>query len=230
MARVTTMGELAATIAHDINQPLAAVVTNANACIRWLNAPIPDLDEVRAAANRISGEGKRASEVLSRIRTLMKKRPVSSEAVHLNDVVLEVLDLVRPKINRHCISLRLNLAPSLPAIRGDAIQLQQVLLNLLVNAIEASAETQEQSPEIVLSTEELPDSALVAIRDSGTGIEPDRLDEIFKPFYTTKDAGMGMGLSISRSILEAHAGKLWATRNEGPGATFRLSIQVSANV
>lgn len=230
MARVTTMGELAATIAHEVNQPLAAVAANASACIQWLNAAKPDLNEVRPATNRISGEAKRASQVLGRIRTLMKQRHVVSEPVNLNDVALNVLDLVRPQIACHRISLRLNLAPILSLIRGDAIQLQQVVLNLLVNAIEASDGGQEKSPEIVLSTEGLKDSALMAIRDSGTGIGPDVMDEIFRPFYTTAVAGMGMGLSISRSILEAHAGKLWVTRNEGQGVTFRFSIPVVAHV
>jgi PAS domain S-box-containing protein len=224
MARVTTMGELAATIAHDVKQPLAAVVTNANACARWLALTTPDLDEARAAALRIAGEGKRASDVLDRIRTLMTKGTPPFGPVNLNDVIRRTLDLVRSQISRQGISLRLDLAADLPEIRGEAIQLQQVLLNLIVNAIEATAGG-SGNREIVLLTETSPrGEASVAVRDSGVGITRDDPDQLFQPFYTTKPAGMGMGLSISRKIIETHGGRLWATHNQGPGATFRFSI------
>ena len=224
MARVTTMGELAATIAHDVKQPLAAVVTNANACVRWLALTIPDLDEARAAALRIAGEGKRASDVLDRIRTLMTKGTPPLGPVNLNDVIRKTLDLVRSQISRYGISLRLELAADLPEIRGDAIQLQQVLLNLIVNAIEATAGGPGKR-EVVLLTAALPPAeASVAVRDSGVGINTDDPDQLFQPFYTTKPTGMGMGLSISRKIIESHGGRLWATQNQGRGATFRFSI------
>ena len=224
MARVTTMGELAAAIAHDVKQPLAAVVTNANACARWLALTTPDLEEARAAALRIAAEGKRASDVLDRIRTLMKKGTPALGPVNLNDVIRQTLDLVRSQISRHGISLRLDLATDPPEIQGDTIQLQQVLLNLIVNAIEATAGGLGNR-EIVLLTETLPPAeASVAVRDSGVGIDTDDLDQLFNPFYTTKPTGMGMGLSISRKIIESHGGRLWATRNQGPGATFRFSI------
>jgi PAS domain S-box-containing protein len=224
MARVTTMGELAAAIAHDVKQPLAAVVTNANACARWLSRTIPDLEEARAAAARIAAEGKRASDVLDRIRTLLKKGTPALGPVNLNDLIRQTLDLVCSQISRHGISLRLDLATPLPEIQGDTIQLQQVLLNLIVNAIEATA-VGPGNREIVLLTETLPSAeASVAVRDSGVGIDTDDLDQLFKPFYTTKPTGMGMGLSISRRIIESHGGRLWATRNQGPGATFRFSI------
>jgi two-component system, LuxR family, sensor kinase FixL len=224
MARVTTMGELAATIAHDVKQPLAAVVTNANACARWLALTTPDLDEARAAALRIAGEGKRASDVLDRIRTLMTKGTPPLGPVKLNDVIRKTLDLVRSQISRQGISLRLDLAADVPEIRGDAIQLQQVLLNLIVNAIEATAGGLGNR-EIVLLTETLPPGeASVAVRDSGVGINRDDPDQLFQPFYTTKPTGMGMGLSISRKIIESHGGRLWAAQNQGPGATFRFSI------
>jgi PAS domain S-box-containing protein len=224
MARVTTMGELAAAIAHDVKQPLAAVVTNANACDRWLALTTPDLGEARAAALRIAAEGKRASDVLDRIRTLMKKGTPAFGPVNLNDVIRQTLDLVHAQISRHGISLRLDLAMDPPEIHGDTIQLQQVLLNLIVNAIEATADG-PGNREIVLLTETLPPAeASVAVRDSGVGIGTGDLDQVFNPFYTTKATGMGMGLSISRKIIESHGGRLWATRNEGPGATFRFSI------
>ena len=224
MARVTTMGELAAAIAHDVKQPLAAVVTNANACTRWLARTSPDLEEARAAALRIAAEGKRANDVLDRIRTLMKKGTPSVGPVNLNDLIRQTLDLVCSQISRHSISLRLDLATDPPEIQGDTIQLQQVLLNLIVNAIEATAGG-PGNREIVLLTETLPPAeASVAVRDSGVGIDTDDLDQLFEPFYTTKPTGMGMGLSISRNIIELHGGRLWAARNQGPGATFRFSI------
>ena len=224
MARVTTMGELAAAIAHDVKQPLTAVVANANACIRWLALTPPNLEEARAAALRIAGEGKRAGDVLDRIRTLMTKRTPPLGPINLNEVIRQTLDLVRSQISRQAISLRLDLNADVPEIRGDVIQLQQVLLNLIVNAIEATAGSPGKR-EIVLLTETLPPAdASVAVRDSGVGIEPDDLDRLFSPFYTTKPAGMGMGLSISRKIIESHGGRLWATQNQGPGATFRFSI------
>jgi PAS domain S-box-containing protein len=228
MARVTTMGELAAAIAHDVKQPLAAVVTNSNACARWLALATPDLAEARAAALRIAAEGKRASEVLDRIRTLMTKGTPHLGPVDLNDVIRQTLDLVRSQISRQGISLRLELAADLPEIRGDTIQLQQVLLNLIVNAIDATAGGPGNC-EVVLLTEALSAAeASVAVRDSGVGVNPDNLDQLFQPFYTTKPTGMGMGLSISRKIIESHGGRLWATQNQGPGATFRFSIPVSA--
>src|SRR5581483_1825731 len=224
MARVTTMGELAAAIAHDVNQPLAAVVTNANACARWLALTTPDLDEARAAAFRIAAEGRRASDVLDRIRTLLTKGTPPLGPVNLNDVIRQTLDLVGSQISRQAISLGLDLEADLPEIRGDAIQLQQVLLNLIVNAIEATAGGLGNR-EIVLLPETLPPGeASVAVRDSGVGINRDDPDQLFQPFYTTKPTGMGMGLSISRKIIESHGGRLWATQNQGPGATFRFSI------
>jgi PAS domain S-box-containing protein len=225
MARVTTMGELAAAIAHEVNQPLAAIMTNANACIRWLAGANPDLGEARAAASRIATEGKRASDVTDRIHTLMKKGPASFEAVGVNDVVRQVFDLVQSQLRRHGVSLRLELASELPNIQGDPIQLQQVLLNLIVNAIEATAAQHDRDRKIVVVTERHPPAAVsVAVHDSGVGIDAVAVEQIFKPFYTTKPKGMGMGLSISRTIIEAHGGRLWAEPNQSYGATFQFSI------
>lgn len=224
MSRVTTMGELAAAIAHDVNQPLTAVLTNANACTRWLALTPPDLDEARAAALRIAAEGKRASDVLDRIRAFLTKGTPSRGPVDVNDVIRQTIDLVRSQISRQGISLRLDLAADLPKIQADIIQLQQVLLNLIVNAIDATAQGRGER-EILLLTEILPKAKLsVTVRDSGVGIDADDLDKLFQPFYTTKSTGMGMGLSISRKIIESYGGRLWATQNQGPGATFRFSI------
>jgi C4-dicarboxylate-specific signal transduction histidine kinase len=225
MARVTTMGELAAAIAHEVNQPLAAIMTNATACIRWLAGANPDLGEARAAASRIATEAKRASDVIDRIRTLVKKGRARVEAVDVNNVVQQVLDLVQSQFRRRGISVCLELASDLPNIQGDPIQLQQVLLNLIVNAIEASAARHDGDREIVVVTERHPPAEVtVRVHDSGVGIDSVAMEQIFKPFYTSKPTGMGMGLSISRTIIEAHGGRLWAEQNQGFGATFRFSI------
>ena len=206
------------------------MVTNAQASLRWLAGDEPDLDEARAAVARIVTEGTRASEVLGRIRTLMKKGPVRMEAVDLNDVIQQVRDMVWPQVLRHGISLRTDLAADLPAVTGDAVQLQQVLLNLIVNAIEATADQRDWQREVFLRSYSLqPAVASVVVRDSGVGVDPAQLDQLFKPFYTTKASGMGMGLSISRSIIQAHGGQLWASSNHGPGATFQFSIPARVN-
>ena len=229
LARVITLGELTATIAHEVNQPLTAVVTNATACLRWLEADPVNVFEARAAAERIAAEARRASEILVRIHTLMERSPARAEAVDLNKVVGQVLDLVQPRLERQGICQRTVLAADLPAITGDSIQLQQVLLNLIVNAMEAEMEAVGKEParerEIVISSRLLPPaSALISVCDSGIGLDPARLHDLFAPFQTTKRHGLGMGLSISRAIVEAHGGRLWASPNRGPGATFQFSI------
>jgi PAS domain S-box-containing protein len=225
MARVSTMGELAAAIAHEVNQPLAAVVNNANACMRWLGGDEPNLEEARAAAARIAAEGWRASEVLGRIRRLIKREPARTEELDLTEVVRQALELVRPHVLRHAIVLRTELGYSLPAIVGDSVQLQQVLLNLLMNAIEATADDLREEREVtVFCGVKTAGEVTVEVRDTGVGIDPAQMDQLFAPFYTTKARGMGMGLSISRSIIEAHGGHLGASPNVGPGATFYFSV------
>jgi two-component system sensor kinase FixL len=225
MARVTTMGELAASIAHEVNQPLTAVVANGNACLRWLAGEEPNLDEAREAVVRIVSEGKRAAEVIQRIRSLLKKSPPQISQLDVNEVVREVLVLTNHEILKKRVSARVELAPGLPAISGDRVQLQQVILNLVMNAVEASAQAGENSHELVVKSEKSgTDQVTVAVTDTGMGIDPDKLDKLFHPFFTTKPNGMGMGLPISRSIIEAHGGRLWAVRNEGSGSTFKFSV------
>jgi signal transduction histidine kinase len=233
MSRVTTMGELAASIAHEVNQPLAAVVTNGNACMRWLGAAEPNLDEARAAITRIIKEGRRAADVIGRIRTLMKKSEPQMDALDVNEVIKEVLTLTGHEISRRGVTLRTGLAAGLPPIAGDPVQLQQVLVNLIMNAIEATAARGEgprellvTSEELVISEEDGSDRIVVGVRDSGVGIDSENMDRLFEPFFTTKATGMGMGLSISRSVIERHGGRLWAAPNEGAGATFRFSLPV----
>ena len=227
VTRVMTMGELAASIAHEINQPLAAVVTNANACLRWLTGPIPNLDEGRAAVARIARDGNRASDVIGRIRALVKKSATEQAHLDINEIIQEVLGLIQTEIRKNEVVLRMKLAPDLPRILGDRVQLQQVILNLVMNGIEAMNGVIERSRELwIRSVQCDPDKVLVAVQDSGTGLQPSSLDHLFKAFFTTKAKGMGMGLAISRSIIEAHGGRLWAVPNDGPGATFQFTLDV----
>jgi PAS domain S-box-containing protein len=225
MARVATMGELAAAITHEVNQPLAAVVANANACMRWLTRDEPDMEEARASAARIVTEARRASDILTRIRGLMERRPARMEMVDLTEIVRQVVDLLQTQLFRGGISLRTEIASDVPLIRGDAVQLQQAIQNLIRNAIDATAERPRGQREIVLSSQRLPPAGIsVAVRDTGVGIDLEHLDQLFTPFYTTKTGGLGVGLSIARSIIEAHGGRLWASRNESAGSTFHFSI------
>lgn len=227
ISRVTTMGELAASIAHEVNQPLAAIVTNGNACLRWLGAAEPNLEEARAAVTRIIKEGGRAADVIGRIRSLMKKSDPHMGAVDINDVIEGVLKLTGPEISRRAVRLHIELAADLPQIHGDPVQLQQVLLNLIMNAVDAvNARGEGQRELLVTSGQEDPGRITVTVCDSGVGITPENMGRLFEPFFTTKSMGMGMGLSISRSLIERHGGRLWAVPNEGPGATFRFSLPV----
>ena len=225
VTRVATLGEMTASISHEVNQPLAAVVTNANACLRWLARQSPDLDEARTAVERIIRDGSRASEVIGRIRDLVKKSPPRQDWLSINDTILEVIALARSEMHMNRVSLQTQLADNLPAVRADRIQLQQVILNLLINGIEAMNRSNEGSRELGVSTERDGSSGVViAIRDAGVGLNPENLEHLFDPFYTTKPDGMGMGLAISRSIIEAHGGLLWATPNTPCGAVFQFTL------
>jgi signal transduction histidine kinase len=226
VARVTTMGELVASIAHEVNQPLAAVVSNGDAALRWL-APEPDLDEARAAVGRIVREANRASQVVSRIRGFLKKSEPEASLLDVNALIHEVLLLMRHQILRAEVSLRTELAEDLRHPQGDAVQMQQVVLNLVLNALEAVSPIGGVREIVVASRNQGPSLIVVSVQDSGVGIETGRIEEVFKPFVTTKPKGMGMGLSISRSIVEAHGGSLWALSNGGGGATFLFSLPAS---
>ncbi len=225
VTRVATLGEMTASIAHEVNQPLSAVITNANACLRWLARQSPDLDEARAAVERIVRDGSRASEVIGRIRALVKKSLPRQDWLSINDMVLEVIALARSEMHMNRVSLQTQLADNLPLVRADRIQLQQVILNLIINGIEAMNRSNEASRELRISTgRHRSNGVLIAVRDSGVGLNPENLEHLFDPFYTTKPDGMGMGLAISRSIIEAHGGRLWATANESRGATFQFTL------
>jgi two-component system, LuxR family, sensor kinase FixL len=224
MARVTTMGELAASIAHEINQPLAAIVTNGNACIRWMTLAEPNLDEARAAVTAIVQQGKRASDIIARIRAFMTKSPPQMSQLEINGLVREVLNLMDHEVQRNKVVLRAELAGDVAVVVGDRVQLQQVVLNLVMNAVEATSAAAESSKEVLVTSRSEASQVIVAVQDSGVGIDPENLDQLFNPFFTTKPHGMGMGLAISRSTIQSHGGRLWAARNPDRGATFQFTL------
>ena len=225
VTRVTTLGEMTASIAHEINQPLAAIVTNAKACLRWLMRDVPNLEEAREAAERIARDGIRASDVISRIRALVRNTGSEKAPLDINQAIQEVVNLTEHEGLRKGVVLRTELAGALPFVLGDRVQLQQVLLNLIINGMEAMSSVADGRRELlVYSRLHESKQVLVGVHDFGVGIEPENLKKLFDPFYTTKSQGMGMGLAISRSIVENHGGKLWASPNDGPGATFQFTI------
>jgi PAS domain S-box-containing protein len=222
--RVTTMGELTASLAHEVNQPIAAAVTNANACLRWLTRDHPDLEEARAAAMRIVKDGTRAADIISRIRLLFKKGTPDWELVDINEVIREMIVLLRGEATRYNIAVQTDLAADLCQAMGDRVQLQQVMMNLIMNSIDAMKEV-EGKREVAIKSECAEDRhLLVSVSDTGVGLPPQEVSQIFNAFFTTKPDGTGMGLSISRSIVESHGGRLWATANSGRGATFHLTL------
>ena len=227
VTRVTTLGELAASIAHEVNQPLAAIVADADASLNWLAAPRPDLERVREALEAMATDGHRAAEVIQRIRQLATKSAPRKDPVNVNDVVRDVLPLARAELRHHDVSLVLQLAPELPAVLGDRVQLQQVSLNLVMNAIQAMASVTGRPRKLTIRSEKHDsDRVRLTVQDTGVGIAAKHRDALFSPFFTTKPGGMGMGLSISRSIVEAHSGQLWTTPNEPHGAIFHFSLPV----
>jgi PAS domain S-box-containing protein len=246
VTRVTTLGELTASIAHEVNQPLAGIVTNANASLHWLSRDLPNVAEAREAIGRIIRDGNRASEIIDRIRALAKKAPPKKDWLDLNEVIGEVVAMARSEVQRNRVLLQTELACDLPLILGDKIQLQQVILNLLMNAIEAMSGVGEGPCELGLSSErvtEIPRESkeeryedafadaerthvVITVRDSGPGLDPQHLNRLFDAFYTTKPQGLGMGLAISRSIIEAHGGRLWAKANARRGAVFQFMLPI----
>lgn len=226
VSRVSTMGELAASIAHEVNQPLSGVVVNATACLNWLAANPPNLVEVREAVQRIVRDGQRAGDVIARIRAMATKRTTEKERVDLNETIHETVVLVQGLVRRNKVALQMDLSENLPLVLGDRIQLQQVVLNLVVNGIDAMAKVASEQRELVIGSQVSPDGTVeVVVRDSGAGLDTESTQKIFEAFYTTKPGGMGMGLSISRTIIRNHGGRLWATRNDGPGVTLHFTVQ-----
>jgi PAS domain S-box-containing protein len=225
VTRVTTLGEMSASIAHEVNQPLAAIVNNAEATVRWLGRDVPDLEEARAAIGRVVKAAHRGGEVIRRVRDFSKKADPQMTQLQINEVVEEALSLVQHEALRHEVAIQFELASGLPPVRGDRIQLQQVIVNLAVNGMEAMSTIRERERMLIVHTQpDESDRVLVAVKDAGVGIEPENLNRVFSAFHTTKQGGLGMGLSICRSIVEAHGGRLWACSNSGPGMTFQFVI------
>jgi len=223
--RLATMGQLTASIAHEVSQPVAATVTNARAALRWLNGQAPVLEEARQALAGIVNDGNRAAQVIDRVRAHIKKAPPRRDDLEINGAIREVVELIRSETVKNSVSVRTELADSLPLINGDRVQLQQVVLNLIINAIEAMSGVSEGARDLLISTGKAEsDGVLVAVRDSGPGIAPESADRLFDSFYTTKRDGLGMGLSICHSIIEAHQGQLWATANTPRGAIFQFTL------
>jgi signal transduction histidine kinase len=223
MSRVTTLGALTASIAHEVNQPLSGIITNASTCLRMLAEDPPNIEGASETARRTIRDGNRASAMIARLRALFKKETMA-EAVDLNEAAREVIALSWTEMQRARVLVRTNLAESLPRVTGDRVQLQQVVLNLLLNAMESMAGVDDRSRQLVITTGQDGDRVVLTVQDSGEGFDPRNLDRLFEAFYTTKGSGMGIGLSISRSIIESHQGRLWAALNDGPGATFSFSI------
>jgi C4-dicarboxylate-specific signal transduction histidine kinase len=228
VSRVTTMGELTASLAHEVNQPIGAAVTNANTCLRWLAGDTPNLEEARAAAMRVVNDGRRAAEIISRVRLLFKKGTPERGLLEVNEVIREMVVLLRSEATRYSISVRTELAADLPQVMGDRVQLQQVLMNLMINGIDAMKDA-DGTRELAIKSERVEnEQLLVSVSDTGVGLPPQQADQIFNAFFTTKLNGTGMGLRISRSIVESHGGRLWAADNSQRGAIFHLTLLTKA--
>jgi PAS domain S-box-containing protein len=228
--RVATMGQLTASIAHEVNQPLAAVIANAEACLSWLNRETPDLKAARRSIEWIIDDGNRASEVIRRERSLANKTSVEKVVLDINDLAREVIALLQRELASHQVALRTELALALPMILGDRVQLQQVIINLAMNGMEAMQSATDRPRELVIRSRlDEAQHVLVSVTDYGLGIPTENADRLFDAFFTTKSSGMGMGLSICRSIIEAHDGLLWATANVPHGATFQFTLPINAN-
>jgi len=228
VSRVTSLGALTASIAHEVNQPLSGIITNANTCLRMLAADPPNVEGARETARRSLRDGNRMSEVITRLRALFSKKEPTTEPLNLNDAVLEVIALTILDLQKNRVILRPELAQDLPLVRGDRVQLQQVILNLLRNGSDAMSTVEDRPRQLVIGTErDEGDRVRLTVQDTGVGFDPQTVDRLFDPFHTTKSNGMGIGLSVSRSIIEGHNGRLWATLNDGPGATFSFSIPAS---
>ena len=223
-ARLATMGELAASIAHEVNQPLASVVTNASAGLRWLARAVPDLDEAREALEHIARDGKRAADVVARVRAMSRKAATERKPLDINETIRGVVMMTEGELRKQRVALTVNYADDLPVITGDRVQLQQVVLNLMMNGIEAMTAVVDRPRELAMSTTRDGEQVRVSVRDFGTGVPPEVMSRMFDSFYTTKSSGLGIGLSISRSIVEDHGGRLWAAANDGPGTTFQFTI------
>jgi C4-dicarboxylate-specific signal transduction histidine kinase len=230
VARVTTLGEMAASIAHEVNQPLAAVTINGNACLHWLDTHPPNLDEAKKAVTRLVKDADRASDIIVQVRNLTKSSSSEPEWLVVNDVISSTVVLVERDILQHQVSLRMQLSENIPRVEGDRVQLQQVILNLILNAIEAMSAVAAGSRRLSIRTAKCDEGVLISVQDTGVGFAPKDIDHIFNAFYTTKSGGMGMGLAISRSIVESHGGRIWAAQNVPCGADLQFILPIVAEM
>jgi C4-dicarboxylate-specific signal transduction histidine kinase len=228
VSRVTTMGELCASLAHEVNQPITAAITNADACLRWLARDTPNLEKARESAMSIVEDGTRAAEIIARIRLLCKKGTPQRQLVDVNEVIQELIVLLRSHITRYFISVRMELAADLPQVSGDRVQLQQVMMNLMMNSIDAMKDVEGTRELAIKSHRTGNEQLLVSVSDSGVGLPSQQADQIFHAFFTTKPHGIGMGLAICRSIVESHSGRLWAADNSPRGASFHLILPTNS--
>ena len=228
LSQVLSMGELTSSIAHEINQPLTAVVTHGHACVEWLAADPPNLEKARQTVQRIIEDGTRAGAVLSRIRALVKKEPPSKEWLDINEVIHELTTFLRDDAVRRRIAIRTDLVPGLPKVKADRVQLQQVVLNLMMNGMDAMGETNDRTKELLIHARGDESQVTVRVEDSGIGLDAEEAEKVFNPFFTTKPHGIGMGLSISRSIIESHEGRLWALPRPSGGAIFQFTLPIRA--
>ena len=226
--RVATLGEMSASIAHEVNQPLAGIVTNGEAALRWLDRGEPELGEARGAIKRMVRDGERASQVVKRLRALARKAPAPTMRLDLNEVITESVALVQREIHNHRAALQLDLASSLPAVVADRVELQQVVINLVANGVQAMEAVTDEPRHIVVRSFAQADEVVVSVRDSGIGVDPSNMNRLFNAFFTTKADGMGMGLSICRSIIQSHGGRIWASNNTSPGMTFQFALPLKA--
>jgi signal transduction histidine kinase len=229
VARAMSLGALTASIAHEVNQPLSGIITNASTCVRMLDGDPPNVDGARETAKRTIRDGRRAADVITRLRALFSKKEAGTELVDLNEATREVIALSLSELDRNRVITRTELADQLPLVTGDRVQLQQVIMNLLRNGSDAMSDVDDRPRELLFTTEVDEGNVRLSVRDAGTGFDQQTADQLFRSFYTTKADGMGIGLSVSRSIIENHQGRLWATQNDGPGVTFSFSIPCAAN-
>jgi C4-dicarboxylate-specific signal transduction histidine kinase len=227
---VTTLGELTASIVHEVNQPLAAISLNGEACLRFLDQQAPDLNEVRATMVGMIGNSHRAADVIRRIRALCQKAEHQKAPLNINEVIDEVLYLIQREVIDHGIAMRRELSPEIAPVLGGRVELQQVIINLVMNGMEAMSTVADRKRDLLIWSRQNSDVVLVAVEDSGIGIAPDSVDRLFNSFYTTKPNGMGMGLSICRSIIEAHGGRLWASANALRGAVFQFTLPAHRDI